>query len=160
MLTLYHGSNVVIDNIDLSRSRRGKDFGCDFYLNPNKEQAWEMAKRTAMRMQEGKPVLNTYTFDECLIKETSPLSVKVFNGYSIEWAEFILKNRRNLEQTPIHNYDIVIGPIADDTVGLQLRRFAQGYISIEKMIEELLFHKPAIQYFFGTNKAIGYLKKI
>lgn len=55
MLTLYHGSNVVIDNIDLSRSRRGKDFGCDFYLNPNKEQAWEMAKRTAMRMQEGKP---------------------------------------------------------------------------------------------------------
>lgn len=55
MLTLYHGSNVVIDNIDLSRSRRGKDFGCGFYLNPNKEQAWEMAKRTAMRMQEGKP---------------------------------------------------------------------------------------------------------
>jgi len=40
MLTLYHGSNVVIDNIDLSRSRLGKDFGCGFYLNPDKGQAW------------------------------------------------------------------------------------------------------------------------
>lgn len=28
MLTLYHGSNVVIDKIDLCRSRKGKDFGC------------------------------------------------------------------------------------------------------------------------------------
>lgn len=28
MLKLYHGSNVVIDKIDLCRSRKGKDFGC------------------------------------------------------------------------------------------------------------------------------------
>ena len=27
MLKLYHGSNVVIDKIDLCRSRKGKDFG-------------------------------------------------------------------------------------------------------------------------------------
>ena len=59
-----------------------------------------------------------------------------------------------------HTYDIVIGPIADDTVGLQMHRFIQGYISIERMIEELRFHQPAIQYFFGTEKAISYLKKI
>ena len=39
MLKLYHGSNVVIDKIELCRSRKGKDFGCGFYLNPNKEQA-------------------------------------------------------------------------------------------------------------------------
>lgn len=160
MLTLYHGSNVAIDNIDLSCSRRGKDFGCGFYLNPDKSQALAMAIRTTKRMQEGAPVLNAYTFDEKLLEENSPLSVKVFEGYSIEWAEFILKNRRNLEQTPIHNYDIVIGPIADDTVGLQLRRFIQGYISIERMIDELRFQTPAIQYFFGTKKAISYLKKI
>ena len=33
MLKLYHGSNVVIDKIDLCRSRKGKDFGCYFKLN-------------------------------------------------------------------------------------------------------------------------------
>lgn len=48
----------------------------------------------------------------------------------------------------------------NDTVGLQMRRFIQGYISIERMIEELRFHTPAVQYFFGTEKAVGYLKRI
>lgn len=161
MLKLYHGSNVVIDRIDLSRSRKGKDFGCGFYLNPNKSQAMEMAVRTAQRMKEGEPVLNTYLFDDNLIRTGhSTLSVKVFEEYSIEWAEFILKNRKNLSDKPAHSYDIVVGPIADDTVGLQMRRFMQGYISVERMIEELKFNKPAIQYFFGTELAISYLRKI
>lgn len=161
MLKLYHGSNVLIDKIDLSCSRRGKDFGCGFYLNPNKSQAMEMAVRTAQRLQEGKPVLNTYLFDDNLIKmENSSLSVKIFDGYSVEWAKFILMNRKNLDSKPVHSYDIVIGPIANDTVGLQMRRFMQGYISVERMIEELKFNKPATQYFFGTELAISYLKKI
>lgn len=161
MLKLYHGSNVVIDQIDLSMSRRGKDFGCGFYLNPDKNQAMDMAVRTAKRMQEGEPVLNTYLFDDGLINtEKSPFSVKVFDGYSVEWAEFILMNRKNLSDKPAHPYDIVIGPIANDTVGLQMRRFMQGYISVERMIEELKFNKPAIQYFFDTELVIGYLKKI
>lgn len=42
-------------------------------------------------------------------------------GYTIEWAEFILLNRNNNTNIQAHDYDIVIGPIADDTVGLQLR---------------------------------------
>lgn len=161
MLKLYHGSNVLIDKIDLSCSRRGKDFGCGFYLNPNKSQVMEMAVRTAQRLQEGEPVLNTYLFDDNLIKmENSSLSVKIFDGYSVEWAKFILMNRKNLDGKPVHSYDIVIGPIANDTVGLQMRRFMQGYISVERMIEELKFNKPATQYFFGTELAISYLKKI
>lgn len=88
------------------------------------------------------------------------MSIKVFEGYSVEWAEFILKNRKNVSDKPAHSYDIVVGPIANDTVGLQMRRFMQGYISIERMIKELEFNKPAIQYFFGTDLAISYLRKI
>lgn len=161
MLKLYHGSNVVIDKIDLSRSKRGKDFGCGFYLNPHKKQAMEMAMRTTQRLKEGEPILNTYLFDDSLIKTgNSPLSIKVFEEYSVEWAEFILMNRRNLSDNPAHSFDIVVGPIADDTVGLQMRRFMQGYISVERMIEELKFNSPAIQYFFGTELAISCLRKI
>ena len=161
MITLYHGSNIEINQIDLSLSRKGKDFGCGFYLNPNKEQAKEMAVRTSQRMQEGEPIVNAYLFDDSLLyNQRMSLSVKIFEDYSVEWAEFILKNRKNLTSHPIHSYDIVVGPIANDTVGLQMRRFIQGYIGIERMIEELRFHKPAIQYFFGTEKAINYLQKI
>ena len=63
--------------------------------------------------------------------------IKQFGGYTIEWAEFILLNRNNNTNIQAHDYDIVIGPIADDTVGLQLRRFIQGYINISQLVNEL-----------------------
>lgn len=160
MIHLYHGSNVSIDKIELKRSRKGKDFGCGFYLNPDKQQAMDMAVRTTQRMMKGEPIVNAYSFDDDLLKEETSLKVKVFAEYSVEWAEFVLMNRKNLSDTPAHSFDIVIGPIADDTVGLQMRRYMQGYISIERMIEELRFNKPSIQYFFGTEKAVELLKKI
>lgn len=43
-MILYHGSNVAIDVIDLSKSRPGKDFGKGFYLSAEKQQAIEMAE--------------------------------------------------------------------------------------------------------------------
>ena len=46
MTRLYHGSNVAIEKIDLSRSKRGKDFGQGFYLNADPDQAMDMAIRT------------------------------------------------------------------------------------------------------------------
>ena len=49
MITLYHGSNIEINQIDLSLSRKGKDFGCGFYLNANKQQATEMAAAPTIR---------------------------------------------------------------------------------------------------------------
>lgn len=160
MIKLYHGSNVNINQIDLTRSRPGKDFGCGFYLNPDKQQAMDMAVRTTQRMMEGEPIVNAYSFDDNLLTQESTLNVKIFNEYSVEWAEFVLMNRKNLSEMPAHPFDIVVGPIANDTVGLQMRRFLQGYISIERMIEELQFNKPAIQYFFGTEKAVRLLTKL
>ena len=161
MITLYHGSNVAIEEIDLSKSRKGKDFGCGFYLNANIQQAKDMAERTTNRMKTGTPSVSAFSFDESVLSSATELNIKVFEEYSIEWAEFILMNRKNTSDTPTHPYDIVIGPIANDTVGVQIRRFIMGYISMEKLIEELRFRgKPAIQYFFGTQAAINQLKKV
>lgn len=44
-MKLYHGSNVLIDHIDLSMSKPNKDFGKGFYLTDIREQALEMAYR-------------------------------------------------------------------------------------------------------------------
>lgn len=159
MITLYHGSNVHIGQIDLSLSRKGKDFGCGFYLNANRQQAMDMAIRTTQRMRSGTPSVTAYMFDEAILEQTE-LSVKVFDDYSIEWAEFVLANRKNTSDTPIHSYDIVVGPIANDTVGVQIRRFVMGYISMDKLIEELRYRgNHSVQYFFGTPKAINLLKE-
>lgn len=159
MITLYHGSNVSIEQIDLSLSRKGKDFGCGFYLNANRQQAMDMAIRTTQRMRSGTPTVTAYQFDESILNQPG-LNVKIFDDYSVEWAEFVLMNRKNTFDTPAHPYDIVIGPIANDTVGVQIRRFIMGYISMEKLIEELRYRgNHAVQYFFGTPNAINLLHR-
>ncbi|MDE6032682.1 MAG: DUF3990 domain-containing protein [Muribaculaceae bacterium] len=160
MIRLYHGSNVAIEQIDLTRSKRGKDFGQGFYLNANPDQALEMAVRTTRFLNEGVPTLSCFEFDEDDAIKTG-LNIKVFPDYSEEWAEFVVMNRKNDTEIPAHPYDIVIGPIADDTVGVQIRRYIMGYLSASALVEELKFKGDhAVQYFFGTPNAVNILKRI
>lgn len=157
-MRLYHGSNVEIDVVNLSLSKVGKDFGIGFYLSADREQAFDMARRKAAQTESGEPILNVYEFDVDN-KEIGDLSILKFDGYTKEWAEFILKNRQNRSRRQIHDYDIVIGPIADDTVGFQIRRFSAGIINIETFIEELKYKRITLQYFFATPKALTFLQK-
>lgn len=160
MTLLYHGSNVEIKEIDLSKGKRGKDFGKGFYLNADRKQAFGMAQKTFNLLGSGSPVISCFEFDENLI-EKYDLKVKIFNDYSVEWAEFVVMNRKNNTDVQAHPYDIVIGPIADDTVGVQIRRYTMGYLSANNLVEELRYRgNHAKQYFFGTEKAIKILKKI
>lgn len=70
-------------------------------------------------------------------------------------------NRQNNSDIPAHSYDIVIGPIADDTVGVQIRRYIMGCLSATALVEELKFKGDhAIQYIFGTPGAVELLKRI
>ena len=159
-MKLYHGSNKVIEQIDLSYSKVGKDFGCGFYLSPTLEQAGELAKRKTEQIGEGIPTVTTFEFDDSLL-ESEELSVLRFETYSKEWAEFVLMNRKNRTRISAHSFDIVIGPIANDTVGYQIRRFTLGIISMEQFLEGLKHMKGiTFQYFFGTEKALKFLKKI
>ena len=156
-MKLFHGSNVEIEFIDLARGRRGKDFGKGFYANPDYMQAVEFCSSVIRREGFGVPTVTSFDFDESAL---DVLNVMRFDGYSKEWAEFILMNRNNISDVPAHNYDIVIGPIADDGVGTQIRRLSRGFITFDAFLEELKYSKVSIQYFFGTEEAIKYLKKI
>lgn len=104
-MKLYHGSNTSIDAIDLKRGRRGKDFGQGFYLSPDRRQAQQMAERTVDLEEAGEPILTTYQFDDSILFRPSDLKVKVFDGYSQEWAEFIMMNRRNKSYEQAHDYE-------------------------------------------------------
>ena len=77
----------------------------------------------------GIPTVNTYEFDEVNLNNPA-LRIKIFEGYTQEWAEFILANRNRENIDKIHEYDIVIGPIADDKVGVQLFRYMKEYIDL------------------------------
>ena len=87
--------------------------------------------------------------------QSNELSIKIFSDYSEEWANFVLDNRdKNIPQ-PVHHFDIVYGPIADDGVTFQLRRYQGGVISLARLVEELHYAKGiTFQYYFGTNRAL------
>lgn len=156
MITLYHGSNVEIETINLDKCSPYKDFGKGFYLTDIKEQAKQMAVRRTRIAEEKKPTVTAYSFDERLL-ENSSLQVKLFDTPSKEWALFILANRKGLMQ-PV--YDIVIGPIADDGVVFQLERYMHRLITLDTLVEELTYRKLNRQYFFGTELSISKLQKL
>lgn len=158
MKTLYHGSYIAIDKIELLRGRRGKDFGQGFYLSGDLEQAKRMAEIAVAREGMGTPIITSYDFDEEGM-ERGPLKALKFESYSEEWARFIFMNRNNRSKVQAHDYDFVYGPIADDRVGVQIRLFQQEYISIVTLVERLKFIKPTFQYFFGTENSLKYIVK-
>lgn len=156
MLKLYHGSNVRIEHIDLSVGHINKDFGKGFYLTTIKEQAEAMAKRKARLFIDAVPIVTEFIFDDSSLNDKE-LNVKIFDGVSEEWAAFIFENRRASETGFHHNYDIVIGPVADDGVVMQLDRYEMGKITLQQLVDELRYRKLNNQYYFGTERAIKYL---
>ena len=159
-MKLYHGSNVPVNEPDLKHSKPYKDFGRGFYLSANRKQAVEMGEQKLSQIKQGSVYVSTFLFDESVMT-SGELKVKIFDDYSEEWVNFILANRSYERKQPVHDYDIVYGPIADDGVTYQLRRYEGGVISLAKLIEELRYPKGiTFQYFFGTECALKCLKRI
>ena len=157
-MILYHGSNIAIDRIDLVKCRPYKDFGRGFYLTDIRLQAERMAART-VKMFKGEPALTCFDFD--LDKAIDDgLKIKIFNTPNEEWARFVMANRDINVPQPCHDYDIVIGPVADDTIARLLRMFTENFISEEQLVRELTFSQVTSQYFFHTEAAIQMLKKL
>ncbi len=155
-MILYHGSNVRIGKIDLSRCKPYKDFGKGFYLSDNAPQALDMAVfRTTM--SGGPAIVTKFEFDANGLN-SSGLKTRFFFDYTEEWVDFIIANREGRME---EEYDFVYGPIADDKVGYQLRRYKEEVIDKGELIERLKYMKGiTFQYFFGSVEAIKYLKVI
>ena len=158
-MKLYHGSNIVVNHPEIAKCKPFKDFGQGFYLSDTKEQAMEMAQRVVERAGAGQaPVVSSFEFDESFMTDGS-LTVKCFGTYTEEWAEFVLRNRDRKTPQPYHDYDIIYGPIADDSVVRQMRRFEMGDITLKELMQELQYPpKITFQYFFGSEKALGKLE--
>lgn len=152
-MKLYHGSNCRIEKIDLAKSKPFKDFGKGFYLSDNLIQAMDMANFKSL-ISGGTPVVTGFEFDVKGL-DSSGLKIKRFDSYSDEWLDFIIANR---EGHNVEKYDFVYGPIADDKVGFQLRRYKDEVIDRAELLERLKYMKGiTFQYFFGSADAIKYL---
>lgn len=160
IIKLYHGSNVAIHKIDLSKSFADKDFGKGFYLTDIESQAEAMAQRRVRIMGSGSPIVTAFEFNDDILHQSN-LNIKIFpDEVSAEWAEFVNNNRNSSQTGFSHPYDIVIGPVADDGVAFQLERYNEGVIDLETLAKELAYRKLNRQYFFGTELAIEQLKRL
>lgn len=91
-MKLFHGSNMEIDKVDLSKCMPNKDFGCGFYTTLLEEQAWRMAQRR-VRIDGGVPTVTVYEVPDNLAK-IADLNCRVFDDNpTIEWAVFVKNNR-------------------------------------------------------------------
>ena len=157
-MRLFHGSNVVVETIDLSKSKKYKDFGQAFYLSEDKEQALKMAEAKVIQFG-GIESISEFEFDEKYLSDKR-LNVRIFTEYSKEWAEFVFNNR-NEELDYSHDNDIVYGPIADDYIGLQIRDFKRNNITFEQFLQRIQYHKGVtFQYAFCSPKSIELLIRI
>ena len=156
-MILYHGTNIDFKDINLSKSLKYKDFGQGFYLTDIRSQAEQMAAKKS-KLFGGYPIIQKYEFNEEFL-HNGELNVLKFDNPCRGWAEFIFNNRsRDLNFS--HDYDIVIGPIANDGVAYLLGRYEEGTLSIEDLSRELTYKELNSQFFFGTEKSLNYLKRL
>lgn len=108
----------------------------------------EQAERWATRF-DGKGFLNEYQYTP-----NEELSVKKFPEMSEEWLDFIVACRSGKP----HNYDIVEGPMANDTIFNYVQNYVDGKISREAFWDLARFKRPTHQISFHTAKALTTLK--
>jgi len=68
------------------------------------------------------------------------------------------RNEDNIE--PVHEFDIVEGPVADDKVQNRIGHYLSGNINKKDFLEELKWHEETHQIYFCTEGALQTLKRI
>lgn len=152
-LTLYHGTTKCFDIVDLSKSHNRRDFGMGFYTTILENQAKEWAYRLALREKCKEYYVCQYTFFE-----DEKLKIRRFDGLSKEWLEFIKENRSKGGLQ--HNYDVVIGPVADDNTMETVQLYISNILTSEEAVERLRYNKVNNQVSFHTKKALENLEFI
>lgn len=162
-MILYHGSNIKVTKIDLSKCRPFKDFGRGFYLTSMREQAALMARRI-VRLYGGLPWISAFSFDETAFRSRD---IKTLSFYKPcrDWALFVLNNRnkrfKNTDDALCNHdnkYDIVSGPVANDDIAYLFRTFSGGLINIDALVRGLEYKSLTKQHSFHTEKALKYLQ--
>jgi hypothetical protein len=118
---LYHGSYVEVSEVELLKCAPKKDFGIGFYTTISQKQAEKFAKIKSAREKKAWGFVSVFEF----LGDTD-LKVKKFDSANIEWLNFVLENRGFVDKTSKNEYDIIIGAVADDAVGLVLNQLVIG----------------------------------
>ncbi len=153
IIKLYHGTNCKFSRIDLSKSRKSRDFGTGFYTTTLFEQAKKWAENLYIRYGGSGKFVKEY---EAVLDYR--LNILTFDSMNRDWLEFIKENRMNGGLS--HTYDIVRGAVANDNTMRTIALYVSGVYTEEMALEQLQFFKANDQISFHTQKALNCLKFI
>ncbi|MBQ8231006.1 MAG: DUF3990 domain-containing protein [Lachnospiraceae bacterium] len=142
-IELYHGSNMLVEFPEIRKTKYTKDFSWGFYCTKDFQQATRWASR---KNQTG--IVNKYIYTE-----NPSLKILRFKKMTDEWLDFIAKCRSGY----IHEYDIVEGPKADDTIWNYVNDFLAGDISRKAFWDLAEFRHPTHQISFHSLQALDCL---
>lgn len=154
-MKIYHGSLVVVEKPEIRVGDRYLDFGYGFYTTMNEEQAIKWTEKQKNRKGTSIGYVSMYDFD--MEKAESELKIIRFDKADKEWLDFVYVNRKGQCQ---ETYDIVIGPVADDSVYEVVRFYEIGVYDLEETLKRLKVEKLYNQVLFHTEKSLSYLKFI
>ena len=124
-MILFHTSDIIIKEPDIRRGRSNTDFGQGFYLTPDESFAGSWAReRTSSDIY-----VNRYEL------QTDGLKVKTF-GRDEEWFSYIFDNRRGAADR-LEDFDVIIGPVANDTLFETYGIITSGLLTSEQALELL-----------------------
>ena len=138
-MEIYHGSTQIVRCPEIRSSNFNKDFYFGFYCTYMRKQA----VRWATRFGDG--FVNVYEYTE-----NTNLKILRFDKMTDEWLDFIAACRNGQP----HDYDIVEGPMADDTIYNYVQGFLDGKYSREAFWSLAKFKYPTHQICFNTPIAL------
>ena len=142
-MTVYHGGYQPVKEPEIRIGRNTKDFGNGFYCTIIKEQAQRWAKRYDTKIVS--------TYDVCL---NPKLNILEFEEMSEKWPDFIVACRSG----KMHDYDIVIGAMADDQIYNFISDYMDGIITREQFWVLAKFKYPTHQIAFCSEEALKCLE--
>ncbi len=142
-MTVYHGSYIEIQTPTIIEGKYPKDFSGGFYCTAFREQAERWAKRYT------NPIINKYE-----VRLNSKLSILEFTDLSDEWLDFIIACRSG----KLHNYDIVIGAMANDQIYNYISDYIDGSLTREQFWALAKFKYPTHQINFCNKEALTCLE--
>ena len=139
LMTVYHGGYQIVEKPEVRVNKNTKDFGTGFYCTIIKEQAQRWARR-----------YNTKIVSIYDVKIPSGLKILEFKEMTEEWLDFIVACRSGQP----HDYDIVIGAMADDQIYTYVSDYIDGTITREQFWVLAKFKYPTHQIVFCTEEAL------
>lgn len=153
-MKLYHGSTVVVKQPNIRIGRKNTDFGKGFYTTTDFDQAASWARIRSRRAGSEVAIVSVYEIDDNLL-QNKDFNIMEYHRATEQWLNFVVNNRRT---APLHNYDIVLGPVANDNLYATISMYENGQLSVEAAIVQLNTHVLYNQVSFHTKEALSQIK--